>query len=314
MAAPIPRVPPVTRATRSSRRKWAAEGSCTRATLGNPRRGRDRSGGHLSRRRVDVATSGGETAGESGGSGAWTAQREISMNSTKAADAPDPERLVRRRRIRRDRDGRGRDPPLFRTRISSSSGPRAAPSRSSIPTARISARIWATAVASRASGCAAPSTAGPSTSRGPVARSRYAKRIPENARAKRWPTLERFGFVFVWRDPSGAAPWFELAEVPEAVEPRLVDPSAFRLDDRRPWPGARRERRRPRPFPLRPRHAQRPEHGGDGGRPLPHRLSARRDAHAARRREGRASRPAPSGWASRRPASRASARPSSSPR
>ncbi len=50
----------------------------------------------------------------------------------------------------------------------------------------------------------------------------YAKRIPENARAKRWPTLERFGFVFVWRDPSGAEPWFELAEVavvPEASSP-----------------------------------------------------------------------------------------------
>lgn len=47
----------------------------------------------------------------------------------------------------------------------------------------------------------------------------YAKRIPENARAKRWPTLERFGFVFVWRDASGAAPWFELTDVPEAVSP-----------------------------------------------------------------------------------------------
>jgi phenylpropionate dioxygenase-like ring-hydroxylating dioxygenase large terminal subunit len=47
----------------------------------------------------------------------------------------------------------------------------------------------------------------------------YAKRIPENARLKRWPTLERNGFVFVWRDPSGAAPWFEVPEVPESSSP-----------------------------------------------------------------------------------------------
>lgn len=47
----------------------------------------------------------------------------------------------------------------------------------------------------------------------------YAKRIPESARATRWPTLERNGFVFVWRDPSGAAPWFELPEVAEASSP-----------------------------------------------------------------------------------------------
>ena len=47
----------------------------------------------------------------------------------------------------------------------------------------------------------------------------YAKRIPESARAAHWPTLERNGFVFVWRDPSGAAPWFELPEVAEASSP-----------------------------------------------------------------------------------------------
>jgi phenylpropionate dioxygenase-like ring-hydroxylating dioxygenase large terminal subunit len=45
----------------------------------------------------------------------------------------------------------------------------------------------------------------------------YAKRIPPNAQARRWPTLERYGFVFVWRDPQGGSPWFDLPEVPEAT-------------------------------------------------------------------------------------------------
>jgi len=47
----------------------------------------------------------------------------------------------------------------------------------------------------------------------------YAKRIPANAQTRAWPTCERFGFVFVWRDPAGGAPWFELADVPEAASP-----------------------------------------------------------------------------------------------
>ncbi|MEZ4281901.1 MAG: Rieske 2Fe-2S domain-containing protein [Myxococcota bacterium] len=47
----------------------------------------------------------------------------------------------------------------------------------------------------------------------------YAKRIPENARVKKWPTLERNGFVFVWHDPAGSAPWFEVPEVPESSSP-----------------------------------------------------------------------------------------------
>jgi len=47
----------------------------------------------------------------------------------------------------------------------------------------------------------------------------YAKRIPANARLKCWPALERYGFVFVWRDARGAAPGFELPELPEASSP-----------------------------------------------------------------------------------------------
>lgn len=47
----------------------------------------------------------------------------------------------------------------------------------------------------------------------------YAKRIPPNARVGKWPTVERYGFVFVWRDTDGRAPWFELPEVPESASP-----------------------------------------------------------------------------------------------
>jgi phenylpropionate dioxygenase-like ring-hydroxylating dioxygenase large terminal subunit len=47
----------------------------------------------------------------------------------------------------------------------------------------------------------------------------YAKRIPPTARVKSWPALERYGFVFVWRDARGAAPSFELPEIPEASSP-----------------------------------------------------------------------------------------------
>jgi phenylpropionate dioxygenase-like ring-hydroxylating dioxygenase large terminal subunit len=47
----------------------------------------------------------------------------------------------------------------------------------------------------------------------------YAKRIPPTARLESWPALERYGFVFVWRDARGAAPSFELPEIPEASSP-----------------------------------------------------------------------------------------------
>ncbi|MBY0398734.1 Rieske (2Fe-2S) protein [Myxococcota bacterium] len=47
----------------------------------------------------------------------------------------------------------------------------------------------------------------------------YAKRVPPNAQAKKWPTLERYGFVFVWRDAEGRPPFFELPEVPESASP-----------------------------------------------------------------------------------------------
>jgi phenylpropionate dioxygenase-like ring-hydroxylating dioxygenase large terminal subunit len=47
----------------------------------------------------------------------------------------------------------------------------------------------------------------------------YAKRIPPNTRTKSWPTLERYGFIFVWRDADGAEPFFDLPDVPEAASP-----------------------------------------------------------------------------------------------
>lgn len=47
----------------------------------------------------------------------------------------------------------------------------------------------------------------------------YAKRIPPNVRARSWSVREQYGFVFVWRDTEGRAPWFDLPDVPEATSP-----------------------------------------------------------------------------------------------
>ena len=47
----------------------------------------------------------------------------------------------------------------------------------------------------------------------------YAKRIPPTARLRSWPALERYGFVFAWRDARSDAPSFELPEIPEASSP-----------------------------------------------------------------------------------------------
>lgn len=46
----------------------------------------------------------------------------------------------------------------------------------------------------------------------------YAKRIPSNANAGKLPTLERNGFIFVWWDPSGRTPWYEIPEIEEVAD------------------------------------------------------------------------------------------------
>ncbi|MEZ4290072.1 MAG: Rieske 2Fe-2S domain-containing protein [Myxococcota bacterium] len=60
----------------------------------------------------------------------------------------------------------------------------------------------------------------------------YAKRIPPNARAGRYPTVERNGFVFAWWDPSGRAPWYEIPEIAEATDPGWSTPDRYEWDIR----------------------------------------------------------------------------------
>ncbi len=55
----------------------------------------------------------------------------------------------------------------------------------------------------------------------------YAKRIPPNARADTLPTVERNGFIFAWWDDGGREPWYEIREVPEAVDPNWSSPDRY---------------------------------------------------------------------------------------
>ncbi len=43
----------------------------------------------------------------------------------------------------------------------------------------------------------------------------YAEKIPPRARVGSWPVVERNEVVFVWHDPSGGAPAWEVPEIPE---------------------------------------------------------------------------------------------------
>ena len=47
----------------------------------------------------------------------------------------------------------------------------------------------------------------------------YAKRIPEAARLRRYPVLERNGMIFVWNGDEGAEPFFEIPVLPEWEDP-----------------------------------------------------------------------------------------------
>src|SRR5215475_13674902 len=56
----------------------------------------------------------------------------------------------------------------------------------------------------------------------------YPGAIPEKARVRSWPVVERYGIVFCWNDPEGQAPDFELAEYPEWDDSQWV---RWELDD-----------------------------------------------------------------------------------
>lgn len=51
----------------------------------------------------------------------------------------------------------------------------------------------------------------------------YAKRIPESARIREYPTVERNGFILMWFDEGGGLPTFELPELEELASPDWVE-------------------------------------------------------------------------------------------
>ena len=55
----------------------------------------------------------------------------------------------------------------------------------------------------------------------------YAKRIPPGVRAGSLETLERNGFIFVWWDPDGSEPWYDVPEVPEAASGEWSTPDRY---------------------------------------------------------------------------------------
>ena len=57
----------------------------------------------------------------------------------------------------------------------------------------------------------------------------YAKRIPPKARLRAWQVVERNGLVFVWRHAAGAAPSWEVPDVPELRD------DAWTAPERREW-------------------------------------------------------------------------------
>ena len=60
----------------------------------------------------------------------------------------------------------------------------------------------------------------------------YASRIPPNARIETFPTRERNGYVMLWLHSEGAAPSFEVDEIPETSDPgyRLYKRVRWELD------------------------------------------------------------------------------------
>jgi len=58
----------------------------------------------------------------------------------------------------------------------------------------------------------------------------YSKHTRADARAGSWPARDRNGFVYVWHDPSGAPPSWEVDEIPETRDSR------YRITARKFWP------------------------------------------------------------------------------
>ncbi len=58
----------------------------------------------------------------------------------------------------------------------------------------------------------------------------YAKHIPKKACLKPWHTMERSGVAFVWHDPQGNEPYFDIPEIPEYGQDGWTDWNLQRLE------------------------------------------------------------------------------------
>ncbi|MCB9898530.1 MAG: Rieske 2Fe-2S domain-containing protein [Planctomycetes bacterium] len=47
----------------------------------------------------------------------------------------------------------------------------------------------------------------------------FCREVPEGARVRSHPVVERNGTIYVWHDTTGAPPWFDVPEVPETSSP-----------------------------------------------------------------------------------------------
>jgi len=61
----------------------------------------------------------------------------------------------------------------------------------------------------------------------------YSKQARSDVRTGAWPARDRNGFVYVWHDPTGAPPTWEVEEIPETRDP------AYRVTARKLWPDVR---------------------------------------------------------------------------
>ncbi len=63
----------------------------------------------------------------------------------------------------------------------------------------------------------------------------YADRPNGRARVRSYPTIDRNGLIMFWYHPGGAAPMWEIPEIPELSDPRWTDEFRAEWDVRCPW-------------------------------------------------------------------------------
>ncbi len=58
----------------------------------------------------------------------------------------------------------------------------------------------------------------------------YCDRIPKKARVPAWDVVERNGMIFAWHHAQGAAPQWEVPEIPQLSDPEWSEPRTFSIE------------------------------------------------------------------------------------